>query len=127
MRPRTLPLVLVLLLWATPVSAQPSLTLVWDMLGEVPAAAQAFIYRYFLDGGVGVILNAVVCSNQNPLQVTTCSAIIPPPAIGTHTVEVNAENQYGVSDKSVAVTFKYPAVPGIPQNLRIEKGGSASP
>src|SRR5262245_53907100 len=112
--------VVVLLLLAAPVVAQPSLTIWWDQPADSLMDAQGFTYRFYLDALPGVILQGVACKTDN--NVVVCNAPLPLPSIGAHRIALTAENAYGEGSRSQELTFRYPSVPGAPQNLRILKG-----
>lgn len=117
---------LILLVWvllvlvAGRLDAQPPLTLAWTQSDATPAEAQTFLYRVYLDTASPVVLSGVTCLVVN--GTTDCSAPLPAPSIGIHTLQLTAENAYGEGEKSALLTFKYPAVPTAPTNLRILKG-----
>jgi hypothetical protein len=108
------------LLFTAGIQAQPSLTIAWDYQQYTVTEAQSFVYRFYLDQQAGVILQGVVCGTSN--NITTCAAPFPLPSIGSHTVYLRAENEFGLGDPSPTIQFRYPAVPGASQNLRITKG-----
>ena len=115
-------LALVLAGLVAPVRAQPPLTLAWTQSDATPTEAQAFTYRYYLDGQPGQVLQGVTCVLVN--TVTECRAPLPAVSIGTHEIGLTGENVYGEGPRSAMLPFRYPAVPGAPTNLRIVRGDS---
>jgi hypothetical protein len=113
-------LILLLSLCSATLAAQPPLTLAWTQVDATPAEAQTFLYRVYLDAASPFVLSGVTCTLLT--GVTDCSAPLPAPSIGTHTLQLTGENAYGESERSAALTFKYPAVPTAPTMLRILKG-----
>jgi hypothetical protein len=117
---RLILIAVLLLLFASLLGAQPPLTLAWTQSDATPAEAQTFLYRVYLDAASPVVLTGVTCAVVN--GTTDCSAPLPAPSIGIHTLQLTAENAYGEGEKSAVLSFKYPAVPNAPTNLRILKG-----
>lgn len=126
---RWLCVVVVLVALVAPLRAQVLIGIAWEQLGAVPAVAQTFIYRAYLDGAPGVILQGVLCRPSG--VITECSAPLPTPTNGTHTIFLTGANAAGEGERSGVVSFTYPppetppppvvGTPIAPQNLWIIK------
>lgn len=100
-------------------SNQP-ISVQWQQPDATPSEALNFSYRYYLDGDTtGVILKSILCGTSN--LVTQCAAPLPSPSNGIHTIVLRAENEFGLSEPSNSLTFKYPGVPTSPVNVKVVK------
>lgn len=112
-----------------PLRAQVLLSIVWEQPIGSPPIAETYLYRAYLDGASGVILQGVLCRPSG--VITECSAPLPTPTNGDHTLFLTAANANGESERSSTLRFTYPpsetppppvvGTPVAPQNLWIIK------
>ena len=123
-----LPLFLAALLFASDASAQPTVgpssRLAWDQAAGDVGEAIGYIYEASYDGGEWERIPNVNCGNaQSPF---TCAGDIRALTPATHTVRMRTVTTINTvraeSAPSELFTFRFVAVPGAPQNLRIVPG-----
>lgn len=98
-------------------TATPLSKFAWDQGGADAATAQAYTYKYYMDGAtLGVAFTGVTCSGS-----TTVICLVPilPLTPGAHNVRITAENIAGVSSFSNTLQFNLVITPIAPSNLRL--------
>ena len=97
----------------------------FDQPAATLAAAQAYVYRAYLDGGTTPWVLTVTCAGA--VSPFVCSGPFPPLTTGTHTVQLTAavvlpDGRSAESAKSTAFSFRLFAAPSSPGQLRIVPG-----
>src|SRR4030095_4421265 len=99
-----------LLFVAVPVSAQvpvagPTSFFQWTQSAANAATAQAYVYRYYMDGAAtSTMATSVTCAGTTTI---TCEAAVPAMTPGNHTVQISAASTVGESAKSSPFSFAY--------------------
>ena len=110
------------------VHAQPAAgsasRLAWDQAASDVGEAIGYIYEAQYDGGAWERIEGVNCGNAS--SPFTCAGDIRPLTPATHTVRIRTVTTINTvraeSAPSELFTFRFVAVPGAPQNLRIVTG-----
>lgn len=92
----------------------------WDISAPDLQTANAYTYKYYPDGGAGVVFTGVSCLASRDATTFVCTVSIPAFTPGNHVVQVTAANVAGESDKSETLGFVFVVVPGAPVRLRIQ-------
>jgi hypothetical protein len=99
----------------------PNDSFAWNQDATNLAAAQGFVYKYYLDGAVtGSVWAGVTCTGT--AAPFTCQAKTPAFSQGQHSLTITAANATGESGHSTPFGFVYGNPPSIPNNIRIIKG-----
>jgi uncharacterized MnhB-related membrane protein len=93
----------------------------WTQPAPDAATAQAYIYRYYVDGSTtGVVATGVTCTGTATI---TCEGLVPALTPGNHSVSLTASAGAAAkeSDKSIPpFSFSYELVAAVPLNLRLK-------
>lgn len=114
-----LSLLLTAALFQTLPQATPSSKLQWDIPAQDLNTAQAYGYKWYLDGSAtGNQFSGVVCSGVTPNF--QCIVAFPPLTQGNHTIRLSASNAAGEGPLSDPFAFAFVGNPGKPINIIIK-------
>ena len=90
----------------------------WNQTAGTLAEAQAYVYKYYLDGAVtGSVFSGVTCAGT--ASPFTCQVRTPTFAMGAHSIQLTAGSATGESALSTPFSFVYGNPPLVPNNIRV--------